>query len=108
MQDSDGDEEGADDAAGKDDTEMNIDIRTSLDVDAGDESMVEGLSVQEVDAYWLQRWVTKAFGTIDASASQKLAEEVFEAMQVKWMEWVGEWRVPSGRCRLQENCCQSA
>lgn len=33
--------------------------------------------VQEIDAYWLQRRIAKAFGdAIDASKSQELAEQV--------------------------------
>lgn len=43
-------------------------------------------ALQEIDAYWLQRRVSKAFGDIDPNAAQKLAEDVFEALQV------GSWR----------------
>lgn len=53
-----------------------------MDVDEGEEHVDTGLNVQEIDAYWLQRRISKAFGEIDANASQKLAEEVFVALQV--------------------------
>lgn len=39
--------------------------------------------VQEIDAYWLQRRISKAFGDIDPNAAQKLAEDVFDALQVR-------------------------
>lgn len=39
-------------------------------------------ALQEIDAYWLQRRISKAFGDIDPNAAQKLAEDVFEALQV--------------------------
>lgn len=38
---------------------------------------------QEIDAYWLQRRVSKAFGDIDPNAAQKLAEEAFAALEVR-------------------------
>lgn len=101
LQDSDGEDVGDDDAVGKDDTDMNIDIRTNMDVDEGDERVDEGLNVQEVDAYWLQRRISKAFGTIDANTSQKLAEEVFQALQVRCRE------MRHGlRCVVEFHCCK--
>lgn len=72
----------ADDEQGKDDTEMGVDIRTNMDVDEGEEMLDTGLNAQEIDAYWLQRRISKEFDDIDANASQKLAEEVFIALQV--------------------------
>ncbi|KAL2643968.1 hypothetical protein R1flu_011555 [Riccia fluitans] len=36
----------------------------------------EGLNVQDIDAYWLQRKISQAYGDIDPQHSQKLAEEV--------------------------------
>ncbi len=43
----------------------------------------EVLKVQDVDAYWLQRSISKAYdGSIDAPKAQALAEEVFEILQV--------------------------
>lgn len=41
-------------------------------------------AAQEIDAYWLQRRVSKAFGDIDPNAAQKLAEEAFAALEVRW------------------------
>ena len=38
--------------------------------------------MQEIDAYWLQRRISKSFSDIEADTSKKLAEEVFEALQV--------------------------
>lgn len=78
MESDDGDDE-----QGKDDTEMGVDIRTNMDVDEGEEMVDTGLNAQEIDAYWLQRRISKEFDDIDANASQKLAEEVFIALQVR-------------------------
>ncbi|BBM97599.1 pre-mRNA-splicing helicase BRR2 [Marchantia polymorpha subsp. ruderalis] len=38
----------------------------------------EGLNVQDIDAYWLQRKISQAYGDIDPQQSQKLAEEVLK------------------------------
>ena len=50
----------------------------------------EGLHPQDIDAYWLQRRVGKAFedaGTpIDADKSQELANEVFGILQVQLVQ----------------------
>lgn len=47
------------------------------DVDAGEEARDDGLKVQEVDAYWLQRRIAKALGpSVDAPKAQALAEQV--------------------------------
>lgn len=40
---------------------------------------------QEIDAYWLQRRISKAFGDIDPNAAQKLGEDTFAALQVRGM-----------------------
>ncbi|EFN58670.1 hypothetical protein CHLNCDRAFT_140958 [Chlorella variabilis] len=37
---------------------------------------------QEIDAYWLQRRISKAFGDIDPNAAQKLGEDTFAALQM--------------------------
>jgi hypothetical protein len=42
-----------------------------------------GLKVQEIDAYWLQRRISTSLGGMEAAASQRLAQEVFEALQVR-------------------------
>jgi hypothetical protein len=49
----------------------------------------EVLKVQDVDAYWLQRSISKAYdGSIDAPKAQALAEEVFEILQVRALWWL--------------------
>ncbi|KAI5074534.1 hypothetical protein GOP47_0010495 [Adiantum capillus-veneris] len=40
----------------------------------------EGLNVQDIDAYWLQRKISQAYGNIDPQQSQKLAEEVLKML----------------------------
>jgi pre-mRNA-splicing helicase BRR2 len=42
----------------------------------------EGLTVdvQDIDAYWLQRKISQAYGDTDAQHSQKLAEEILKAI----------------------------
>ncbi len=39
--------------------------------------------MQEVDAYWLQRRIARAFGDLDADTAQKLAEEVLSTLQAR-------------------------
>jgi pre-mRNA-splicing helicase BRR2 len=73
-----------------------------MDVDAGEEGGEGGgLRVQEIDAYWLQRRVAAAFPGLDASGAQKLAADVFGALQVPWEPRRGcagaSWR---GSCSL--------
>jgi len=41
-----------------------------------------GLKVQEIDAYWLQRRISQSMANLDAGATQRLAQEVFDALQV--------------------------
>ena len=41
-----------------------------------------GLKPQDIDAYWLQREISKAFGGQEAAQSQKLANEVFAILKV--------------------------
>ena len=58
---------------------------TTMDVDAGEEGEEGGLNVMDIDAYWLQREVAKAFGDAvkkDERLSQKLADEVFKTLEV--------------------------
>ncbi|XP_031472990.1 DExH-box ATP-dependent RNA helicase DExH12 [Nymphaea colorata] len=40
----------------------------------------EGLNVQDIDAYWLQRKISQAYENIDPQQSQKLAEEVLKIL----------------------------
>jgi pre-mRNA-splicing helicase BRR2 len=42
------------------------------------EEVNEGLNVQDIDAYWLQRKISQAYGDIDPQLSQKNAEEVLK------------------------------
>ncbi len=58
-------------------------VRTGMDVEAGEEAVDEGIPVQEIDAYWLQRKVAKAFGNLDPNQAQKLGEDTFAALQVR-------------------------
>ena len=76
-QEEDEDDQGAEDA----DAPMQ-EVRTGTDADAGEEARAEGLQPQEIDAYWLQRRVAGAFPTVDAAGTQKMAEQVFSALQV--------------------------
>eukprot|EP00887_Chlorella_sp_A99_P002917 scaffold6.g2917.t1 len=56
-------------------------VRTGMDVEAGEEGREEGIS--EIDAYWLQRRISKAFGgSIDPNQAQQMAEDVFAALQL--------------------------
>jgi pre-mRNA-splicing helicase BRR2 len=58
-------------------------VRTGgMDVDAGEEAHDGGIPVQEIDAYWLQRRISKAFGDIDPNAAQKMAEDAFTALEL--------------------------
>jgi len=41
------------------------------------------LKVQEIDAYWLQRRISQILANLDAGATQRLAQEVFDALQVR-------------------------
>lgn len=64
-------------------------VRAGTDADAGEEQRAEGLQPQDIDAFWLQRRVAAAFPSIDAAGSQKLAEQVFAALQVGVWGWGG-------------------
>ncbi|PSC69011.1 U5 small nuclear ribonucleo 200 kDa helicase-like [Micractinium conductrix] len=58
-------------------------VRTGgADVDAGEEAGDDGIPVQEIDAYWLQRRVTRAFGDIDPTQAQTLAEDAYMALEL--------------------------
>lgn len=41
------------------------------------------IPVQEIDAYWLQRRITKAFGAIDPAQAQSLAEDTLAALRLR-------------------------
>ena len=58
-------------------------VRTGADVEAGEEAVAEGLKPADIDAYWLQRNVNKAYSnSLDENEAVKKAEEVFNALQV--------------------------
>lgn len=57
-------------------------VRTGADVEAGDPSRDEGLKPADIDAYWLQRNITKAYGSLDENEAVRKTEEVFNALQV--------------------------
>lgn len=58
-------------------------VRTGADVEAGEEARAEGLKPADIDAYWLQRNVNKAYSnSLDENEAVKKAEEVFNALQV--------------------------
>lgn len=71
-----------DEEEGEDELGRSGEVQTGRDVDAGEDEREEGLHPQEIDAYWLQRRIARAFTNIDADASQKLAEEVLSTLQV--------------------------
>ncbi|KAL6751574.1 RNA helicase, activating signal cointegrator 1 [Haematococcus lacustris] len=76
----DEDDEDDDENGGKD-ASITADLRTAMDVDAGEEARDDGLRVQEIDAYWLQRRIARAFGDAkDANALQELAEQVLAVL----------------------------
>ncbi|KAL3148608.1 hypothetical protein ABBQ38_014036 [Trebouxia sp. C0009 RCD-2024] len=57
-------------------------VRTGADVEAGEEARAEGLKPADIDAYWLQRNVNKAYSnSLDENEAVKKAEEVFNALQ---------------------------
>ncbi len=58
-------------------------VRTGADVEAGEEARDEGLKPADIDAYWLQRNISKAYGNLDENEAVKKAEEVFNALQVQ-------------------------
>lgn len=57
-------------------------VRTGADVEAGEEAREEGLKPADIDAYWLQRNISKAYGNLDENEAVKKSEEVFGALQV--------------------------
>jgi hypothetical protein len=61
----------------------------TMDVDADGDEDDGGINVQDIDAYWLQREVAKAFGDAvkkDERLSQKLAEEVLSTLEVRVLQ----------------------
>ena len=57
-------------------------VRTGADVEAGEDARDEGLKPADIDAYWLQRNISKAYGNLDENEAVKKSEEVFNALQV--------------------------
>ncbi|DBA74615.1 TPA: DExH-box ATP-dependent RNA helicase DExH12 [Trebouxia sp. C0005] len=56
-------------------------VRTGADVEAGEDARDEGLKPADIDAYWLQRNISKAYGNLDENEAVKKSEEVFSALQ---------------------------
>ena len=58
--------------------------------------------LQEIrrDAFWLQRRVSSAFGSMDAAEAQQLAEKIFRTLEVT-MEAVFASALPSFMCHMQ-------
>ena len=79
VQDDEALEEGGEDATGN--------VTTGMKDDGGEEEEEEGLHPQDIDAYWLQRRISKACeekgAPIDADKSQQLATDVFKILQVE-------------------------
>uniref|UniRef100_A0A7S3QXY0 RNA helicase n=1 Tax=Dunaliella tertiolecta TaxID=3047 RepID=A0A7S3QXY0_DUNTE len=74
-------DEGDEEEEGKVEADIRSEMRTNMDVDAGEEQRDDGLRVQEIDAYWLQRRIGRAYGdAIDAPRAQQLAEEVLATL----------------------------
>ncbi|WIA19957.1 hypothetical protein OEZ85_005838 [Tetradesmus obliquus] len=76
---SDEDEEESDEEAAA--KERGLQGNADMDVDAEAAGDDGGLKVQEIDAYWLQRRISTSLGGMEAAAAQRLAQEVFEALQ---------------------------
>lgn len=55
---------------------------TGMDIAMGEEGLDDGLPVASIDGAWIQRQIRDAFKDMDPLESQKLAEEVFEVLQV--------------------------
>lgn len=68
-------------------TEAAGNVMTGMQDDGGDAAEEEGLHPQDIDAYWLQRRIAKAYeetgNPIDADKSQQLASDVFTILQVQ-------------------------
>ena len=60
-------------------------VMTGMKDDEGGEEEEESLHPQDIDAYWLQRRLAKAYeetgNAIDADKSQQLANDVFSILQ---------------------------
>lgn len=79
------DEDDEDEEGGEADAAVNA-VRTGLDgggdADGGDGGAGGLIPVQEIDAYWLQRKISKASGDIEATQAQALAEDALAALQL--------------------------
>ena len=77
LQEEEDADEGGVDASGK--------VMTGMKDDEGEGEEEEGLHPQDIDAYWLQRRLAKAYeetgNPIDADKSQQLANDVFSILQ---------------------------
>ena len=65
------------------DTAVNpSEVRTGAAVETGQQARDEGLKPADIDAYWLQRNITKAYGSLDENDAVQKTEEAFNALQV--------------------------
>lgn len=78
-------------------------VRTGADVQTGEQSRDEGLKPADIDAYWLQRNITKAYGSLDENEAVRKTEEVFNALQVSAFLANSE---PQSECKAMM-CCES-
>lgn len=89
-QDDEDGEEGGLDTSGN--------VMTGMRDDGGEAEEEGGLHPQDIDAYWLQRRIAKAFeeagDPADADKSQQLANDVFVLLQVGCFAWPS--RAPLG------------
>ena len=72
----------SDDEASEDGNAVDGNVATTMQLD--DEEDAEGVKVTEIDAYWLQRAISEAYGktdeSLDAPAAQTLASKVLRLM----------------------------
>lgn len=87
-------EEEEDDEDGMDAGGMGV-TAAGLDDDEGDDAQGLGVNVQDLDAYWLQRKIAQAFGSIDPQQSQKLAADALAILEdfERWDEREAENRL---------------
>lgn len=93
-------------------------VMTGMKDDGGEEEEEEGLHPQDIDAYWLQRRISRANEEkdtpIDADKSQQLATEVFRILQARFAEFciscnslLCTWQSISDRLTCQSGVTQA-
>ena len=63
--------------------EQAAEVRARADIEAGEDAHEEGLKPVNIDAYWLQRNVSKAYGSLDENEAVQKAEEIFDILAVR-------------------------